>query len=508
MARQRANTAKHKTATATALPEADRQTTESPRRRGVIRHEVRFIAVTVALAMCFAIYAAINYPYTYMSMEADGMWLSTRDFWQLKLSYPPAFTLWLTDFMLQWFGKPSVAATLHAILLACPAILADIWLTRLFPTRKAFGWFALLPALFIGYFCTFEVHTAVEATFAFTLLLAHSYIRNGKARLLYSFVSLPLGYMLAPMPMLAMMLVGMMLTEWKLFGSRNWRAQLAGFAVLYAMPIVYSEQVAFVPFQRRYTSFGSYFHPINSSAVQNAEKYRSYIILANEGKWNELLYSRGCQDAAQKGDGLALRFALLAESELGTLPDNIFNYPITQEDHFLFPHVREYVTTQFNRLFYLHLGIYDEAFHQAQEFGLLQFNGCCFSSIRQMTEYSIMEGEWEMADKYLRILEKTSCHGDYIAEKCEEMAKAKKTFTRQVPLRADNFVGGYPLPFEMLRLFRYYNGGPYAKKILDYALLSFMLREDRPRFGAACKWGSIYTEDNLPGTYRNFLQGK
>jgi len=467
---------------------------------------VRFLAATIILAAAFAVYAATCFPYTYRSMEADGLWLSTWDFWRLKLSYPPALSLWLTDFILQWFGTPAVGASIHSVLLVCAAVMADAWLVRLFPTRKALGWAAMLPVLFIGYFCTFEVHMAVEMMFLFAMLLTHSHIGNGKARLLFTFVALPLGYTLVSMPLLAMTLAGMMLAEFLSFRSRNGKIEAAGFALLYAIPVVYSEQVAFIPFERRYTYFGSYFHTINSQEIHNAEKYRSYITLANEEKWNELLYKRGCKDTAQKGDGLSLRFALLAESELGTLPDNIFQYPITQEEHFLFPHVREYVTTQFNRLFYLHLGVYDEAFHQAQEFSLLQFNGCCVSSLRQMTEYSILEGEWEVADKYLRILEKTSCHADFIAEKRKEMEEAKKTFKREIPLRADNFVGGYPLPFEMLRLYRYYNGGAYAKKMLDYTLCSFMLRMDKQRFLQVYKWNSIYSDDKLPETYRQFLK--
>lgn len=470
-------------------------------------HSPRFYAAAFLLSALFALFTASHFPYTYRSMEADGLWLLTHDFWMQKLATPPSLTLWLTDYLLQWFGTPCLAAVCHATVLFLLTIFAHIWLLRLFPIRKAIGWIALLPGAIIVGYCTLEFHMFLETMFLFALLVAHTFIRHTRLRLLFTLLMLPIGYTLMSMPLLGMMLAGMITAEWKHFKTRNWLySMITGYAILYLLPIVYSATVAFVPFERRYTCFNSYFQPINSKAVKDLERMRSYITLANEGKWSELLYTHHCKDEAQRGDAIALRFALLAESELGSLPENLPYYPISEEEQFYFPHIREYMTTQFNRLFYEHLGVYDEAFHQSQEFGLLQFNGICFSSLRQMTEYSIREGEWEVADKYLKILEKSSCHAKFIAEKRQEMAQAKKTFKRSIPLRADNFVGGYPLPYEMLRLCRYYKGGPYGKKMLDYTLCSFLLRGDKHSFLQIYKWHGYYTDKNLPETYKTFLQ--
>lgn len=466
-----------------------------------------FVAVAMLLAVLLAAYTAIRFPYTCRSMEGDALWLFTWDFWRLKLSTPPALTLWLTDYLLQWFATPAVGATLISLPLFLAALCAHAWLLRLFPMRQVCGWLALLPVVVVGYWCTLELHMALELLFLFALLAVHARLRNAIVRLVFSFLVLPVGYTLMSMPMLGIMLAGMMLAEWRVYSSRNWRVQVLGFAVLYLIPIAYSANVTFVPFGKRYTTFSTYFKPLHSQEVAEMERLRSYIILGSENRWEELLYAHHCQAAAQRGDGLALRFALLAESELGTLPQNIQYYPIMQEESFLFPHEREYATTQFNRLFYGCLGVYDEAFHQAQEFGLLQFNGICFQSLRQMVEYSIREGEWEVAEKYLGVLARSSRHGKFIAEKRKEMEQARSTFKRDIPLRADNFVGGYPLPYEMLRLCRYYNErSPRCKKMLDYALCSFLLRGDRNSFRQIVAWHGFYNEQNLPDVYRAFLK--
>ncbi len=477
-----------------------------PNKQLFREHTPLFYVAAFLLSVLFALFTASHFPYTYRSMEADDFWLLTHDFWMQKLATPPSLTLWLTDYLLQWFDAPLRAAVYHATILFLLTLFAHVWLLRLFPTRKYVGWIALLPGAILGVYCTFELHMFLETMFLFALLVTHTLIRPTHLRLLFTLLMLPVGYTLMSMPLLAMMLAGMIAAEWKRFKARNWLyAMIMGYALWYFLPIVYSATFAFVPFERRYTCFNTYFKPINSKALKDLERLRSYIFLANEGKWSELLYARHCKNEAQRGDAIALRFALLAESESGSLPENLPNYPINKEDQFYFPHIREYMTTQFNRLFYEHLGVYDEAFHQSQEFGLQQINGICFSSLRQMTEYSIREGEWEVADKYLRILEKSSAHATFIAEKRREMEQAKKTFRRNIPLRADNFVGGYPLPYEMLRLCRYYDGGPYGKKMLDYVLCSFLLRGDKYIFQHLYMLHGYYTDQNLPETYKAFL---
>ena len=84
------------------------------------------------------------------------------------------------------------------------------------------------------------------------------------------------------------------------------------------------------------------------------------------------------------------------------------------------------------------------------------------------------------------------------------MEKAKQHFNKKIDLRADNFVGGYPLPVEMLRLERYYKDSPNRKKMIDYAICSYILRGDFNSFMIAINAFDIYKDKELPKAYSIF----
>ena len=62
------------------------------------------------------------------------------------------------------------------------------------------------------------------------------------------------------------------------------------------------------------------------------------------------------------------------------------------------------------------------------------------------------------------------------------------------------------MPIEMLRLARYYGSCPQQKKMLDYAICSYMLRGDTERFLIATKAFDIYKNRELSKAYREFIE--
>ena len=482
---------------------------EKEARHTTIPQSYLYISVVAVASVFFGTYTAITFPHSYMDMEGNSLWLLTWDYWDTQLTMPPAASQWLSSFLCQFYAAPVLAASIQTLLYVCVSLMAYAWLRRIRIGGKWLTWLGLLPSLTMGLFCTFDACVPVQSIFLFLLLLFYCALPVRRVRLAMAFVSLPVAYMLMSMPMIYAMLAGMMLSEWAVYGMRSWWRLLFAFPVLYVIPMVYSAQVAFVPFEKRYWTFGSYFKPLTSRVMRDSERFRSYDHLAERGEWNELLGRAGVRRAAQSGDGVALRYALLAESALGTLPDNLQNYPIASESQFLFQHRREYLTTLFNCLFYRNLGIYDEAYHQIQEFGLLQQNGTCFHSLRKMAEYSIAEGEWQVAEKYLDILGKSASHSLYVQQQRDAMSKAivERSTKPQVPLRSNTFVGGYELPVEMLHLAKYYTDPGQRKKMLDYVLCCYYLRNDRRRFGIALSLFGIYNANStLPNLYGQFLQ--
>ena len=492
----------------------------------------------------FAIYTASQFPYTYITMEGDDFWVLTRGFWQLKLAMPPALTNWLADFLMQFYGSPFVAATIEALVLGLIGVLGHAALSPLLGR----GWWrllALLPPVLLGFYCTFSLSFLLQWVFFFALLLIYqktlSYSIKGKTLslplwrgLVWSLLCVPVGFLLMKTPLLALLLVCQTALAFKSFGAKKSAYWILPLILLGVAPLTYSQQVSFIPFDQRYTDLGTDFDPITSRRHHEEEKIKKMVCLSDEGRWADLLYREHARTNAQRGDGIALRYALLAESALGTLPENIGLYPIREESQFLFQHQTDIVSQQFNRLFYLNLGVYDEAFHQAMEYGLLMRGGICFSSLRQMVDYSIEEGDWETAEKYLQILAKSSCHKEFVAQKTLSNSPLKgekqgSTTVNTLPLRegrggslrADNFVGGYPLHVEMLRLARYYNeqesrskivngkssnGKCEIKKMLDYAICSYMLRGDVNSFMVALKAFDIDKDKPLPKAYQEFME--
>ena len=460
----------------------------------------------VALMLFFAIYTATKFPYTYITMEGDSFWVSTWDFWLLKLTMTPALANWIADYLMQFFRWPFVAASIEALILGAIGLLAHAALLRVTGNKWHLAWMGLLPAVLLGFYCTFNLSFLLQSCFFFVFLYIFTLITGFKGKLLMSLLTVPTGFILMHTPILFILIILQALLVIKQHGVKKCPYWLLPLIMLYLAPLLYSQQLAFIPFEKRYAGWSGYFDPLTSHYTRDREKLKKVICLANEEKWEDILYSEHLRSLGQRGNTTLLRYALLAESALGTLPENLLDYPIQNENQFLYPHEQNRISQQFNRLFYLNLGVFDEAFHQAQEYSLLMMNGNCFSSLRQMVDYSIEEGEWEIADKFLQILSKSSCHKKFIKERRKTMEAAQKTFKKDIQLRADNFVGGYPLPIEMLRLARYYGDSPYRKKMVDYAICSYILRGDANSFLIALNAFNTYTGKELPRAYKTYKE--
>ena len=478
------------------------RTTNSSSKGGG-REGAIYYTVLVVLIIIFGIYTAKEFPYTYITMEGDNFWVLTWDFWRLKLATLPAVTTWLTNYLIQYYAAVPVAACIQSLALGIVGVLAHSFLKITFSKNWVY-WFGLLPPVILGFYCTFCLSFQLQHIFLFLLLLLFNLIRTFTGRILFSLLCVPIGFFLLTTPMLAILLIIQAALAFSIYGIKKCAYWILPLILLGVTPQIYSQQLAFIPFAARYDKWGTYFDPLTSAYSHDGEYIKKCVCMANENRWGDLLYKGHIKSDAQRGNASALRYALLAESALGTLPENLLDYPINDENLFLYPHLSNRVASPFNRLFYLNLGVYDEAFHHAQEYSLLTENGNCFSSLRQLIDYSIEEGEWEIADKFLTILSKSSCHKDFIKDRRAMMQNAKKNFNKNIALRADNFVGGYPFPVEMLRLARYYKDSPNRKKMVDYAICAYIIRGDYNSFMIAINAFDFYKDKELPRAYSMF----
>lgn len=450
-----------------------------------------FVPAYLVLAFCFY--------ETYRSLQFDSFFLFTSDYFFSKFAQPPALTAWATSLLFQLFRWPWVAALLQALIAWLTVVCLNIVLKNGWKR-----WLSLIPSLLLFLFWPFSLNLQLQVLFMSLLLLSYSKFPRWCCRLIWAIILIPLGFLLLSMPLLAVLFLLFAVIEWFLHkGLTHALVVVLLGACTFFLPAIYSQRVAFIPFQKRYAYVpeGS---PIAlwDNLLKDQEVYFQVLRAAEEERWNDvrsIIYEN-------KASRLKLMqsYLLLAEAAQGTLPDNLFNYNINTPEDFFFRHLRNHYTCQFNRLFYRNLGLYDECFHQAQEYYLLCYDACCFGSLTQMVDYSIREGEFAIAEKYLKILSHAPFYGHFVKEQRERIASQKTKATVERPLRADNFVGGYPFNSEMVRLVEYTDTDHDLAH--DYLLCGLLLQKNLPHFNVVINHFPYHRADNMPVPYTQALR--
>lgn len=237
---------------------------------------------------------------------------------------------------------------------------------------------------------------------------------------------------------------------------------------------------------------------------RSAEMVYSYERLADQHQWEEL--KKAVFRDGKSRSQLGIRYALLAESGLGTLSDNLFTYPISSTEQFLYRGNRSPGTCAFNRMFYDNLGVYDECYHQAQEYSMC-LPKFCLQSVCQMIDYSIRESEWKVADKLLTVLDQALFYHDFVKDRRAQVeAGRSKVADNPAPLRANNFVTGYSMKSEMYHDFA--QGIGDTNKVQEYTVLCLLIRKELSTFCQALPSFPRYNcpIEQLPEAFQQALQ--
>ena len=125
---------------------------------------------------------------------------------------------------------------------------------------------------------------------------------------------------------------------------------------------------------------------------------------ARAKQWDKVI-AAATPEAAEK-DRVLIPYALLAYSEMGTLPDNLFRYPVSgPEDLDLESEITRhgFFFAQINAE---SLGCTNEAIHYAFQTACTTPHGMSLGTLRQLIKYNLASGNRDMARKYCDILEK------------------------------------------------------------------------------------------------------
>lgn len=480
----------------------------------------------LSLALCLLPYVVLScwLPDTYLTMQEDSFFLFTADYFRFKLSVQPAVSSWLSSLLKQFFRWPLLGALIQGLI----AWLTVQCLRQMLPANKRrFDLLVLLPSLIQFCVWPFALLLQLQVLLLAFVLLIYCRLPRWWARLAWAVLLLPLGYMLFSVPLLIGLFVLFATVEWFVHKGRSRVAVvvLLAFSSL-MLPPIYSQRVAFIPFENRYQSGAlDAVQPLWSQELREQNMYFRVLRAAEEERWNDMRVA--VRESGLMRTGLMQKYLLLSESAMGTLPENLFSYSINTPEEFFYYHERNVLTCQFNRLFYRNLGLWDEAYHHAQEYFLLLPEACCFSSLTQMVDYSIREGEYDVAEKYLTILDHAPFYGRFVREQRERMARQRTEVKFETPLRADNFVGGYPFNSEMVRLLQ--NTRCNRRRVYDFLLCGLLLQKNLPHFNAVVHGfpdllpnplpaayaqayrllqtqGQVPDEECLPGTYYHYFR--
>lgn len=156
-------------------------------------------------------------------------------------------------------------------------------------------------------------------------------------------------------------------------------------------------------------------------AIRSAETWAKVKHATAYAQWDLLLESATPERAEQ--DRALTPFALLALNEKGLLAERMFTYPVTrQSDLDMAEEGDSYESLFFRAALYDRLGCCNECIHNLFQLSNRQEHGTGFLVLRQLALQHYRIGNYALAEKYCRILERSTLHGQYVRYIREWMA--------------------------------------------------------------------------------------
>lgn len=497
----------------------------------------RFYIFLAASALAVFLTLLLAYPYTLMSMEGDDLFLFNRLFVGGVLSRSAGAAVLVQDFACQFFSTPWVGALIYTVIIAASTYLNYISLAKL--SREKLYWLALIPAPMVAAFSFPLINHSLNYLFFSLLLCIFTIIRGSKGRFVYALLIAIPSFCLITWYEAALLMITFGAIE--LADSRNKVSatmMLLPLALTLLTPRLWSASIGFIPFSQRpftgidetfsigilcayiviaaatllpskignHSFVGLIISPLSIAGfamammlyddLRFAERTSKISTLADQKEWEEIIAELPMEDAMQSR--IFTSYLLLAMSATENLPQILFATPVNSPELLMFRHNTKPFYANFNRQFYENIGIWNEAFHQAFEYGVPQRENECFKALRFKTDYAINSGNFGIADHYLNLLAQSSNNGNFVNGRRARLESKKREPQKPLPYMSDTFTGAYPMASEMFRL---YERNLKSKKLLDYVLCSLLLNKEVDKFGIVLSRFNLYKGQELPRSY-------
>lgn len=471
-------------------------------------------------------------PGTLKNIEANNPIWGAEDFFYETLRQPGGVGFIITTWLAQWFYNPIIGGILSGLIVSIISILSGYIVHK----KGIHPFLAIVPVCCVASTLVFPDLEKLVQLLA-TLLLFTGYIRlhiRNKS-VAWSLLIILFWPIIGTEAVMALFISFLIIQLTISPRSSNLIYPAIGIVCTYLLPTLWSKLIFYIPEEERLS-----FNPITPSTLiilyivlvccagrlkhNSSPKFTKAfellcylpLIIAipahfayHNGKGTEEQF-RQLEQAAEANDWLKvkamtqdpkswsnplyLRYALLAESELGTLSQNLFKYPVrSTTDLYFWRNSSQEKYAFFNSLFYKNIGVADEYMHQIFEMGTKTHPQMSARTIRHLTEAAIMQHDQKLARKYYLLAcrsQKNPKWQERIRQKIETLNKENPS-TNAVPERSEFFIGTYLPQIEFAYMAM---DDTNNMKRINYLLCSILLEQDIHQFLE----GLSFFEEQLP----------
>lgn len=481
-------------------------------------------------------------PATIRNIEAENPLLGAGDFLSESLHFPGGLLYIVCTWLQQWFVYPWIGAAIISTLVTICSLC--IWtILKMEQTKES----AFAGILFAGILliCEFpDVQSLLQSVISLIILMFYCQLKQKEKAVWISILTLCFYPVIGTEATLSLFLAMFLLDFNCSTKIKSWIYSCMGLILVLCFPHLWSECLFYLNDEQRkwcdFTNFNTWIMILLPAIIwvnhkiQNRNEFKFYNIKV---KWGihllvalimpayyllhkEVICTQEqfycMEQSAEKGDwnkvlelanskrpnytDLHLRYALLAESELATLADHLFYYPVTSTTDLFFWRKNEEKESFFNSLFYKSIGVADEYMHQIFEMGMTGPNGTSARTIRHLTEAAILQKDKNLAIKYFNIADKSQKDQAWslkVKKQIGELNK-KSSFKDTIPNRSEFFIGSYKPQTEFT--YMVINDSNNIKRI-NLMLCSFLLEKDLGRFKQALIMYQNRFKDRVPQSY-------
>ena len=405
----------------------------------MVMQRIAFLAMLVAVWL-------ICFPHTLLHIEENSYWIDAPDMTSIIYQWPAEWSAIFSCYLGQFFQYRFWGALILGILPLLTLLAADVILWRLF-RQRALLWLSFIPATWTALCQTGD--STLEPSIRIAVLM----------------------WMVA----IIVLIVTFRSSLYSIKKPFRWMYRAN--ALLPYLGIMTVAGILITDTSRRSTEFTNHIEHLTA-----------------EHQWDRV-YELTYPKRYDLDDNL-MSYSLLALSEKGLLPQQLFSYPVRGLEN-VFTSAENF---RFNSFFCHELGLPNEAIRYAFEEGQYMPAGASFGTLRRMVDWILEKGDDpELANYYLNLLSHSSCHKQFIAARRIYMVQNQPKPIKHKP----EYVGSPSFLHEAAVVF---DRDPYNERARDYLLCGMLLTGNIDAFFTLFENIYVQTEDQpIPTHYMEAL---